>query len=194
MKNYRRWLINLFIVAYLIAITAWASPTVKDQRLLARMAMQLRSWFVQPIEPFMMFSGLWQGWDMFSPNPLSTNFDVEAEITFEDGSKKTWTFLEMQKLGFFERYQKERYRKWRERIRADDNAYAWPDTAKWIARKFNNPKNPPKEISLTRYWTPIPKPAESDWQPMRAKRKHENEYTFFNYDVKTTNGQLSSRP
>src|SRR3954469_688867 len=74
---------------------------------------------VQKIEDYVIWSGLWHSWDMFSPDPLSLNFNVQAFITYADGVTETWDFPRMDKMGLWEKFQKERYRKWRERVRQD---------------------------------------------------------------------------
>ena len=174
----KRW-VSGFIILHVILITVWSLPNTNHPGGLARFAMRLREELRSSIEPIMLSTGLWQGWDMFAPNPLSSNFDVDAEIRFQDGSQKIWVFPKMERLGFMERYQKERYRKWREQVRIDDNAVIWRDTARWIAQQFRNPKNPPVYVSLSRHWTPILEPVSGDYQPLIAVKKHVNQHTFF---------------
>ena len=117
-----------------------------------------RSYMVEPVRDYVTQAGLWHSWDMFSPNPLSVNFNVEAHIDFGDGSKKVWTFPRMERLGMWERFQKERFRKWRERVRQDSYRNVWDDTCRFIARLHDSPTNRPVRVSLVRQWAAIPPP------------------------------------
>jgi hypothetical protein len=166
----KRWFINLFIAFHLIIMVFWGMPGSGFRTKMVR-------WF----EPYVIKSGLWHGWDMFSPNPLSMNFNVEAQIVRKDGSTNIWHFPRMEKLGYMSRYQKERYRKWRERVRTDAFSAVWDDTCRWIARQHWNATNPPAQISLIRHWGAVPPPAtQQDYQIMPT------EYDFpFNYKFKT---------
>ena len=105
--------------------------------------------------------------------PLAINFNLKAEITYQNGFVRTWTFPRMEKLGYWERFQKERYRKWRERVRMDMYSMVWDDTARYVARLNDTPTNHPVQVSLIREWQPIPMPMNlpgkneaSDYQPM----------------------------
>lgn len=154
----RSWAINAFIVGYLAAVVSWSLPTparVDAVRVLRRIS-----------EPLMLRAGLWQGWDMFAPTPLSTNLSVEARVRLADGSEVTWVFPRMERLGYLERYRKERYRKWRERVRLDAYSLVWADAARWIARQASRPGVPAREVVLTRRWARIPPPA-GPWLPPR---------------------------
>jgi hypothetical protein len=174
---------NSFIILYVLLITVFTLPKTNHPAEFARLAMKLRETAQASIRPVLFYTGLWQNWDMFSPNPLSTNFDVEAEITFKDGSKKIWIFPKMERLGFLERYQKERYRKFREYVRMESHKVIWHDVSRWIARQFNDPENPPTNLSLIRYWTPIPAPSEHDYQPIIPIKKHTNQYIYFSTKI-----------
>lgn len=179
MTHTQKRLVSGFIILHVMLITVWSLPKTNHPAAIARFAMKLREDLQKSIEPIMVFTGLWQGWDMFAPNPLTTNFDVVAEITFRDRSKKIWVFPKMERLGLVERYQKERYRKWREQVRLDGNVVVWRDTARWIARQFSNPENPPIHVSLTRHWTPIPEPNDRAYLPMIPIKKHAKQHTFY---------------
>jgi hypothetical protein len=84
----------------------------------------------------------------------------------------------MENLGFFEKYVKERYRKYaNDNLRLDSNSTLWPDAARYIARVNNRPSNPPVSVDLVRYWSIVPPPgAEEGPGPW-------NQYLFFRYTV-----------
>lgn len=171
----RSWAINAFILGYLVAVVSWSLPLpawVPAVRAFRRLS-----------EPLILRSGLWHGWDMFAPTPLALNVSVDARVRLADGSEVTWVFPRMERLGYLERYRKERYRKWRERVRLDAYAFIWPDTARWIARQVSRPGLPAQEVVLTRRWAAIPPPA-GPWLPPRLRDPVLTEqFDFFTYAV-----------
>jgi hypothetical protein len=179
----RPWLrafINAFIILHVYIIVIWGLPSSR-----------FRYVMTQPVQSYVLQTGLWQSWDMFSPEPLSLNFTVEAHIRFRDGSTNVWEFPRMEKLGIWERFQKERYRKWRERIRQDSYGIAWNDTARFVARLHNNPANPPVKVTLVRHWQAITPPAlrpgtldAKDYQPIAKDPDFKFNFRFKEYDVK----------
>src|SRR3546814_4513463 len=64
-------------------------------------------------------------------NPRSTSLDLEARITYADGSTDTWQVPEGSPIGTNLRYY--RWRKWLERIRSDSYRGLWRATAEWVA-------------------------------------------------------------
>ena len=107
---------------------------------------------------------------MFAPNPAMANAYLEAEVTFRDGSRATWPFPRMDRMGYFERFRKERYRKWAtERVNwmggKPDPALA-EAAARFAARQVDRgPDNPPWAIELVRYWAPTPPPSRRAMLP-----------------------------
>ena len=180
-KGWKRAFINAFVILHLYIIFFWGMP-----------GSNLRSLAIVPVQSYVLKTGLWHSWDMFSPDPLAVNFNLEAHITFQDGSIRIWEFPRMEQLGFWERYQKERYRKWRERVRQDIYSMVWPDTARFIARLNNHGTNPPVKVVLVRHWGPIPppvpespgRPKARDYQPMPEGFEMNNNFRFAYYDVK----------
>lgn len=126
----------------------------------------------------MFWSGLYQNWALFAPNPLSVNSRLEAEVIYRDGRTSVWKFPLPQDFGYFQRYFKERYEKWgNQAVRLDQNAVLWPDAARYIARLNNDGKNPPVTVKLVRYWSQIAAPRSGEPEPW-------NQYVFFTYSVK----------
>ena len=163
----RRVLINAFLLFHLFVILVWSFPI--RPRSLGRIR--------KVIAPYMIWSGLTQGWALFAPDPQYINVYLEAEITYRDGQKKIWKFPMPQDFGYYRRYFMERERKWSsDNLRLDDNAFLWPDAARYVARVNNDPKNPPATIALVRHWSFISPPRSG--QPETW-----NQYTFFTYSV-----------
>lgn len=145
--KWKRVVITFFIIVHAYIMCVWGLP-----------GSRFRSTLSQPVQDYVLYAGLWHSWDMFSPDPLAVNFRVQAEITYANGAMEVWEFPRMQKLGLWERFYKERYRKWRERVRQDAYRQIWNDTARYIARLHRNPENPPRHVTLIRRWQPIPPP------------------------------------
>ncbi len=146
----RSALAHFFALFHVVAICAWSLPYYAPTKKRATAF----------LKPYMNLSGLWQDWDMFSPEPLSVNSHLEAEIFYRDGTMRRWEFPRMEHYGIWERYGKERYRKWaHDRVRLDSYSIIWPDTALFIARlNDRDPSNPPVNVKLHRFWENIPSP------------------------------------
>jgi hypothetical protein len=110
----------------------------------------------------MVWSGLFQAWDMFAPLPAAENAYVQGVVITHDGHLHTWKFPRMEQLSLLERYSKERYRKFQENLPNEKYSAIWPDVARDLARRYNQPDNPPEIVMLIRYWSSINVPkAES---------------------------------
>lgn len=167
--GWKRAALNVFIAVHVTFLVVWGLPSSL-----------FRTRLCEPITSYMIYLGLWHSWSMFAPTPLATHFDVRAQVAYQDGSTNEWIAPRMEELPLWERVPKERYRKWRERIRIDEYMSIWDDTARFVARRMNtNPTNPPVEVKLTRYWVDIPPPNKTnDFQPMPRSFKTEKEYTY----------------
>jgi hypothetical protein len=179
-ERWKRLSISVFIAFHLYIMAIWGLP-----------GSNFRYQFSKPITSYVIYTGLWHSWDMFSPDPLALNFLVESQITYQDGSSKIWVFPRMEKLGLWERYQKERYRKWRERVRLDAFGMVWDDTARYIARLNDTPTNHPVQVTLIRRWESIPPPLTRtrsaklrQYQPMIKEPAFPFKYHFKVYDIK----------
>lgn len=161
--------LSAFILFHIVAIVSFCFP--------------LNTMFIPAIKnavrPYMLWTGLFQAWDMFAPEPRRTNIRMAAEVTFRDGATRLWRFPEMNQLGYFARYAKERYRKYsNDNLRLDENALLWPDAARQIARINNtNPNNPPVAVRLVRSWADVPGPDA----PPDSERWYS--FVFYRYTV-----------
>jgi hypothetical protein len=144
-QSFWRGAISIFILFHLIAITCWAVPTnfppirgVKE--------------FVRP---YMLWTGLFQSWDFFAPNPRPVNTYIKAVVITHNSHVHVWAFPRMEQLSFGERYRKERYRKFAEVLLGPQSAALSPDAANHIARFFNNQADPPDKVMLIQFQTDI---------------------------------------
>ncbi len=156
----RQTAISAFIMFHLIAIVCWCAPINTP----------LVDAFRQLIRPYMMWSGLFQSWDTFAPQPKSDNDYIQGAVITHNGHTNIWTFPRMEQLGILQRYSKERYRKFSEAARETKNAALWPDVARHLARLYRSPVDPPEIVILIRYFSDItPQPGPSDRvEPQRA--------------------------
>jgi len=160
--------INTFLIFHLVAITAWCIP-INSPLTLA---------FREYLRPYFLWSGLFQSWDMFSPNPKSSNAYLEAVIIYKDGSTELWPFPRMELLSYRERYFKERYRKFEENLNGTLYPPLWPDAARFIARLRRDHASPPGKVMLVARWSHIIATADgsNDRGPWDAD-------VFYSYDV-----------
>ncbi len=145
LQNVKRIAINVFLVFHLVAITCWSMPFAGPLVRVVR----------DSVRPYIVASGLFQSWDMFSPDPKGINSYLEAVVIYQDGSTQLWSFPRMELLDMPERYQKERYRKYEENLENNVNAPLWPDAARYIARLTSSAGHPAKTVMLVVRWSDI---------------------------------------
>ena len=138
-----------------MAITCWSIPINSP----------LITAFRTAVRPYVLWSGLFQSWDAFAPEPKHINSYLEAIVIHKDGSIQTWKFPRMEQLSLAERYQKERYRKYVENLQGESNAPLWPDAARHVARLNSDASNPAQIIMLVRHWTEIVPRADASAHP-----------------------------
>jgi hypothetical protein len=102
--------------------------------------------------------GLRQEWSLFAPDPMVANSYVDAQVTLESGELQSWSFPQLEGLGFAERYSKARYRKYTGWLYRKPYRYAWHDAARYVARQFKDAASPPLTVQLIRHWSTIPPP------------------------------------
>jgi hypothetical protein len=150
-SSVRRTVISAFILFHLCAVTLWAIPYDSAFIIGAR----------KLIQPYMRWTGLFQTWNMFAPNPILTNTYIKAVVITEHSHMHVWEYPRMDQLGFGERYRKERYRKFAENLLQDGTSLLLADVVKHIGRLYNDPADPPEKVILLKYETEI-RPWSSD--------------------------------
>ena len=165
-----RILIHCFVGFHLIAIMCWTLTSGLSKAPLSKMVRDKLEGYIVPL-------GLGQQWNMFAPHPPLSNDYLEAEVTFADGAVATWRFPRMEELGYFDRYRRERHRKW-----TTESVLAWGKSmpvvaeaaARFAAWQVERPGSPPRKVELVRYssdiahWRTRPLPPHSqrskDWK------------------------------
>lgn len=168
-----RALLNAFIAFHLFAVFVWCLPS----------SFAIRRPFANAISRYIVGIGLWQGWDMFSPNPRTVNIRVGALVTYEDGSEQPFDFPQMDRLGFFERYRRERYRKWvNDNMRLDKNPALWKPAAEWVAGLHGRGSARVARVRLIRRWWDIPPPeATGPLGRITPPVRVDHEYPFYDW-------------
>jgi len=168
LKPWQKIAINVFIVFHIFAITAWAIP--------------FRSQFANDcrelVRPYLLWSGLFQAWDMFSPMPKATNTYLQAVIIYKDGSTQMWDFPRMELLTLTQKYSKERYRKFVEILLDQRNAALRPDVARYVARLPGIREKNPQQVWLMVKWSNILPNGDGTFA-----RTPLDQDVFFRYDV-----------
>jgi hypothetical protein len=142
-----RALISGFILFHLIAIIAVSIPSVSLVLLRTKGA----------TTQYLLWTGLWQSWNMFAPQPPTFNFTMSAEVIRRSGQITWWTLPVPSDSGYARQYVIERYRKWgADNLRRPSDAALWPDAARFIAHVYNSPSDPPDTVRLFREWQSIP--------------------------------------
>lgn len=134
--------------------------------------------FASPTKHYMLWSGTWQSWDMFAPNPAKTDLWYDAIVTYKSGKTAIVPYPRMKSLDTVTKYFKERYRKFTERVN-DDRSDAWkrPALAQRMALlAHKDPADPPVEVKLRRHWREIPAMG-------KEVPKGYREFVFFTYVV-----------
>ena len=117
------------------------------------------------VRPYMTATAFAQSWNMFSPNPDRLDVYLEAQITYRDGEKRSWTFPRLAHMGYVRRYQEERWRKIVEVSTHGGNQMLWPALARYAARVNDyDSQNPPVSVELIQHSRQVPPPG----QPMPA--------------------------
>jgi hypothetical protein len=134
----RRRLTVAFVVVHLLLIPLFAFPINLFP------SPQLR----ELLAPYIVCIGLNEIWDTFAPYPKSAELYLKAVVTTADGKTQTYRFPRMDELSFFERYRKERYRKFEESVLCGDCSGLWPDIEKEAARRVLSSTGIPYKVVL----------------------------------------------
>lgn len=166
------WGLKVFILFHVVAITCWSLPKAApavlrgevDARIPDRiLAFNDRFMKTSIIQPYLLSTGLWQSWDMFSPNPANEDVWEDATVQLRSGAKVHYQYPRMYLLPPVVKYEKERYRKFFEHANTDEGL--WPYFAQRVAYvAAPDPSDPAVKVTLTRHWYDVPRPV-----------------TFFNY-------------
>lgn len=162
--------LKIWFIFHVVMIWLWSMPMAPPEvRNGARPPQGIENAFLtndrgtrqSPIGLYMLSTGLWQYWDMFAPNPLSTDFYIDAAVEMADGTLRQGTYPRISQLSLVDRYSHERFRKYVERASRAENQYLWPQFAHRIAYwEAKDPNNLPVRVTLLRYYRQVGPPGQ----------------------------------
>ena len=138
---------------------------------------ELRRTGMKLLAPYLDASGLHQNWNLFAPDPRRATLQLEARITFADGSAVVWHPPTGDPLVGV--YRSFRWRKWAGNVLATSNAALLEPAADWIARLHTANGKTPTEVVLVRrsYVAPPPGSGEPAARPWNEKIIYTVRYT-----------------
>lgn len=149
-----RIFVSIGVCVYIFAATVWVLPSSK-----------LRDKLYAKVAPLMMYSGLWQNFAVFSPDPKFNNMYLSAVVTCADGSTHFFEYPRTDKMPVLDRVAKERFRKYGlDNLYWDGNSMLWADEARFVARQYAD--KAPVLVSLQRHWQDIPEPSAGLGKPL----------------------------
>ena len=154
---------------YLIGAFWWSMPESFPLRPV------VTAWVDRPFR----FLGLWQGWNMFAPNPISEDIFLSVIGTFDNGERVEWEVTRMNTMDYFTRYRMERWRKFcNDNMRLDSNKHLWHESAVWFAADLSADfgKRVTK-LEMIRHWQPAAIPDAQGTIPERSEWKQHNFHT-----------------
>lgn len=116
-------------------------------------------------------TGLRQSWNLFAPKPRWTTEQLEARLTYGDGTTILWRPPTSDPvIGAYRAY---RFRKWMHNV-LGNNRVLWQPAAEWIARNHQRNGEWPREVALVKKTFIAPPPGSG-----RTERPDWEERTFF---------------
>lgn len=120
---------------------------------------------MDPLQPFLSFFCLHQGYGVFAPSPSTRNAHMVGLVVYEDGTSRLYSFARLERISMLEKLYKERYRKFLEdNLPNKNNAHILNDVARYVARECDifkprekgGPANRPKFVMLINMWSEVP--------------------------------------
>lgn len=169
-RNCKLLLVNAFILTYVWVLFWWlVYPT------------PLRTAMLKPFASAVVFSGLWQGWGVFSPNVRKRSIILFARVTYTNGTSDIWLYPRLDHMDVTKRAVLERYRKFAcDHINWEENSYLWPDFAKFVARLHSDDTRRVRSVDLYRMWKDLLPPE----RVLAGERMKFVSNRFYHYDAR----------
>ena len=173
----RYTIVNIFIATFLVVYGAQTIPT-NHLRYMAPAPLQpavtyLKNaiyGFQDVTEPWLHRLGIHQHtWSMFSSKDSYNMYErYEASITFQDGSKATWTSPDWNSMSWLEKKRNRRRMLYQNNLKAfqEEDTIGQKHLCEWIANQYDKDV---EKIKLVYHWANYPKPSKDlGWfEPVR---------------------------
>lgn len=138
------------------------------------------------VHPYVAAAGIEQNWGVFAPDPRRVVLDLEARITYTDGSRSTWRVPDGGPgLAAYRDYH---WRKWVEWVTLDSHQELWTPAAAWIARQAEAHGRLVAEVTLVRRWYEVAEPGEA-----RARQPQWQEFAYHTLRLRPVS-EAATRP
>lgn len=129
----KKKVINIAIISYLALIALHGIPL--DSLLFRKLK--------DKTAPFVVGVGMWQGWNMFAPNPLRSDTYIFARLYFKDGSFITKNVEMDLEDNFLKVFREVRWTKWaKDNVRQEDYKSLWEPALRYMVAKYGTVENP----------------------------------------------------
>jgi hypothetical protein len=117
-------------------------------------------------------------WRLFGPNVHKTNSYLSAEVTLQDGSKRSWTSPDFERRSSTSKFVQGQLPKLYDNLRLDRHRAAWRPLSAWVAQQVA-PGVQPRCVRLARHFSDIQPPTAGSWPPVRARRDEYRSHVFY---------------
>ncbi|MBX9667187.1 MAG: hypothetical protein K2X93_06190 [Candidatus Obscuribacterales bacterium] len=167
----RKPIITLFLLIHLGSfLICLFLPNVVAARLL------------EPIQRYLAYMSLWQGYGVFSPTPSIRNSHLVAVVTYQDGSIRYFPLQRLDRSSMLEKLSQERFRKYLEdNIPNPACEFLLGDLCRYVARAVDVYKpikvkgvikeNRPLTVTLIKLYSMIPPIQEKKPNPPHNEAK-----------------------
>jgi hypothetical protein len=146
-KNWKRNLINAFIIFNIFAISIGSSHLIE-------IPVAKKFFF-----PYLRWTRLLQGWLLFVPEPRRFALQYKIELQFKDGSQKIWMRPYPPNWDFFERHLSYQFQKFDLASNyLETYDFVRRDYCEFVMRLHWSETNPPTTVSLIRSQASWPEP------------------------------------
>jgi hypothetical protein len=175
-EKWRRAVISAFIIFNIVAIGFGSTAPISEQNFLEKI-----------FTPYLVWTRLLQNWRLFVPTPRKFLINYQAEITFKDGTQKTWKRPYPPHWDFFPRHLAYQFQKWDLASNYLEqpvlSSLLWADLAGYLTRIYDSPSNPPEKIEFFRSRADIPPPLETGYVQPDLAHVHWDDQLIHTYFV-----------
>lgn len=139
--------INGFIVFLLFVIWCWNLP---DDCLARKL--------IRPWKGFILYTGLWHGWNMFAPEPLFVNRRLTAIVYLKNNAVIEWRSEDVGRMSWWRAFLFVRERKMIDNLLSNQMAYLKPALADFLARQYRSQGFEVTRIELVQFRRVVPPP------------------------------------